>query len=194
MELMMMVGLVLVCSRVLPENTFMQCFPDSVHICPRTFLDGDSTCGSFRFHHKEGYRGHCKELKSGPLRSNLVRFARAAYVTFCKLESEYPLTVLATPPLQKSMTWICHQPMARRPPHVTEKRDWPKRPKNVCAAFQHTQQKVIRRKYSGTLFQDALDGGGRVHSRSAPLKPCSQDLKIMNAFQSRISCRNEFCL
>ena len=35
--------------------------------------------------------------------SNLVRSARAAYVTFCKLESEYPLTVLATPPLQKSM-------------------------------------------------------------------------------------------
>ena len=51
----------------------------------------------------EGYRGHCKELKSGPLRSNLVRSARAADVTFCKLESEYPLTVLATPPLQKSM-------------------------------------------------------------------------------------------
>ena len=46
----------------------------------------------------EGYRGHCKELKSGPLRSNLVRSARAAYVTFYKLESEYPLTVLATPP------------------------------------------------------------------------------------------------
>ena len=51
----------------------------------------------------EGYRGHCKELKSGPLRSNLVRFARAAYVTFCKLETEYPLTALATPPLHKSM-------------------------------------------------------------------------------------------
>ena len=95
MELMMMVGLVLVCSRVLPENTFMQCFPDNVHTCPRTFLDGDSTCGSFRFHHKvtygEGYRGRCKSpsdggrhtknLKSGPLR------ARAAYETFCKLES-----------------------------------------------------------------------------------------------------------
>ena len=51
----------------------------------------------------EGYRGHCKELKSGPLRSNLVRSARAAYVTFCKLETEYPLTALATPPLHKSM-------------------------------------------------------------------------------------------
>ena len=48
----------------------------------------------------EGYRGDCKKLKSGPLRSNLVRSARAAYVTFYKLESEYPLTVLATPPLQ----------------------------------------------------------------------------------------------
>ena len=123
----------------------------------------------------------------GTLRTSiLVRSARAAYESFCKLESEYPLTVLATPPLQKSMetrldrasstlshdglpmrrhlpmtnqgmTWICHLPMARWPPHVTEKRDWPKRPKNVCAAFQHTQQKVIRRKYSGTLFQDALD-------------------------------------
>ena len=38
------------------------------------------------------------------------------------------------------------------------------RPKNVCAALQHTQQTIIRRKYSGTLFQDALDGGGRVHN------------------------------
>ena len=37
----------LVCSRVLPENTFMQCFPDSVHICPRTFLDGDSRVVAF---------------------------------------------------------------------------------------------------------------------------------------------------
>ena len=105
-----MVGRVLVCSRALPENTFMQCFPDSVHTCPRTVLDGDSTCGSFRFHHKvtygEGYRGHCKSpsdggrhtkhLKSGPLRA---RFDE----TFCKLESEYPLSVLATPPLQKSL-------------------------------------------------------------------------------------------
>ena len=77
----------LVCSRVLPENTFMQCFPDSVHTCPRTFLDGDSTCGSFRFHHKVtygvGYRGHCKSpsdggrqtknLKSGPLRARGLR-------------------------------------------------------------------------------------------------------------------------
>ena len=87
MELMMMVGLVLVCSRVLPENTFEQWFPDNVHTCPRTFLGGDSTCGSFRFHHKvtygEGYRGHCKSpsdggrhtknLKSGPLRARGLR-------------------------------------------------------------------------------------------------------------------------
>ena len=113
----MMVGLVLVCSRVLPKNTFMQCFPDSVHICPRTFLDGDSTCGSFRFHHKvtygEGYRGHCKSPSDGvdglsqprwhsagvggTLRtSNLVRSARAAYETFCKLESEYPQKPMET--------------------------------------------------------------------------------------------------
>ena len=35
--------------------------------------------------------------------SNLVRSARAAYETFCKLESEYPLTVLATPPLVARM-------------------------------------------------------------------------------------------
>ena len=89
------------------KKTFEQCFPDSVHTCPRTFLGGDSTCGSLRVDHKvthgEGYRGHCKELKSGPLRSNLVRSAPAAYVTFCKLETEYPLTALATPPLHKSM-------------------------------------------------------------------------------------------
>ena len=98
--------------------------------------------------------------------SNLVRSAHAAYETFCKLESEYPLTVLATPPLQKSMTWICHLLMAQWPPNVTETRDWPKRPKTVCAAFQHTQQKVIRRKYSGTLFQYALDfnRGGQDHT------------------------------
>ena len=97
----MMVGLVLVCSRVLPENTFTQCFPDSVHTCPRTFLDGDSTCGSFRFHHKvtygDGYGGHCKSPSDGGRHtnktSNLVRSARAGYETFCKLESEYPLTV-----------------------------------------------------------------------------------------------------
>ena len=35
--------------------------------------------------------------------SNLVRSAHAAYETLCKLESEYPLTVLVTPPLLKSM-------------------------------------------------------------------------------------------
>ena len=40
----------------------------------------------------------------GTLRtSNLVRSAHAAYETFCKLESEYPLAALATPPLHKSM-------------------------------------------------------------------------------------------
>ena len=141
--------------------------------------------------------------------SNLVRSAHAAYETFCKLESEYPLTVLATPPLQNDSKPCLHylatcqllpQASASAPPSMllrirkafllktgraTEKR--------VCAALQHTQQTIIRRKYSGTLFQDALDGGGRVHSRSAPLKPGSQDLNIMNEFQSRISCRNEFC-
>ena len=114
----MMVGLVLVCSRVLPGNTFIQCLSDNVHTCPRTFLDGDSTCGSFRFHHKvtygEGYRGHCRELKYGPLRSNLVRSAHAAYETFCKLESEYPLTVLATPPLQNDSA-------TTKPPFATTK-------------------------------------------------------------------------
>ena len=70
------------------------------------------------------------------------------------------------PMTNQGMTWICHLPMARWPPHVTEKRDWPKRPKNVCAAFQHTQQKVIRRKYNGTLFQYALDfnRGGQDHT------------------------------
>ena len=62
----------------------------------------------------EGYRGHCKELKSGPLRSNLVRSARAAYVTFYKLESEYPLTVLATPPLQNDSA-------TTKPPFATTK-------------------------------------------------------------------------
>ena len=56
----------------------------------------------------EGYRGHCKELKSGPLRSNLVRSARAGYVTFYKLESEYPLTVLATPPPQNDSKPCLH--------------------------------------------------------------------------------------
>ena len=129
----MMVGLVLVCSRVLPENTFIQCFPDNVHTCPRTFLDGDSTCGRFRFHHKvtygEGYRGHCKSpsdggrhtknLKSGPLRARGLRDllqagvnraseaskveAALAFMNKQTTKTEYPLTVLATPPLQKSM-------------------------------------------------------------------------------------------
>ena len=156
----------------------------------------------------EGYRGDCKKLKSGPLRSNLVRSARAAYVTFYKLESEYPLTVLATPPLQNDSKPCLHylatcqllpHASASAPPSMLLRirkafcSRLAERPKNVCAALQHTQQTIIRRKYSGTLFQDALDGGGRVHSRSAPLKPCSQDLNIMNEFQSRISCRNEFC-
>ena len=140
--------------------------------------------------------------------SNLVRSARAAYVTFCKLESEYPLTVLATPPLQNDSKPCLHylatcqllpQASASAPPSMLLRirkafcSRLAERPKNVCAALQHTQQRIIRRKYSGTLFQDALDGGGRVHSRSAPLEPCSQDLNIMNEFQSRISCRNEFC-
>ena len=62
----------------------------------------------------EGYRGDCKKLKSGPLRSNLVRSARAAYVTFYKLESEYPLTVLATPPLQNDSA-------TTKPPFATTK-------------------------------------------------------------------------
>ena len=140
--------------------------------------------------------------------SNLVRSARAAYVTFCKLESEYPLTVLATPPLQNDSKPCLHylatcqllpQASASAPPSMLLRirkafcSRLAERPKNVCAALQHTQQTNIRRKYSGTLFQDALDGGGRVHNRSAPLKPGSQDLNIMNEFQSRISCRNEFC-
>ena len=153
--------------------------------------------------------------------SYLVRSVRAAYETFCKLESESPLTVLAAPPLQKSMgdflqaridpddnklclhylatCQLLPQASASAPPSMLLRirkafcSRLAERPKNVCAALQHTQQTIIRRKYSGTLFQDALDGGGRVHSRSAPLKPCSQDLNIMNEFQSRISCRNEFC-
>ena len=146
----------------------------------------------------EGYRGHCNELKSGPLRSNMVRSARAAYVTFCKLETEYPLTALTTPPLHKSMNdskpclhylatcQLLPQASASAPPSMLLRirkafcSRLAERPKNVCAALQHTQQTIIRRKYSGTLFQDALDGGDRVHNRSAPLKPCSQDLNIMN--------------
>ena len=122
----------------------------------------------------------------GTLRtSNLVRSARAAYVTFCKLESEYPLTVLATPPLQNDSKPCLHylatcqllpQASASAPPSMLLRirkafcSRLAERPKNVCAALQHTQQTIIRRKYSGTLFQDALDGGGRVHSSSAPLK------------------------
>ena len=143
--------------------------------------------------------------------SKMVRSAHAAYETFCKLGSEYPLAALATPPLHKSMNdsqpclhylATCHllpQASASAPPSMLLRirkafcSRLAERPKNVCAALQHTQQTNIRRKYSGTLFQDALGGGGRVHNRSAPSKPCSQDLNIMNEFQSRISCRHEFC-
>ena len=80
------------------------------------------------------------------------------------------------PMTNQGVTWICHLPMARWPPHVTGKRDWPNRPKNVCAAFQHTEQKVIRRKYSGTLFQDALDfnSGGQAHTLSPETGSLSQ--------------------
>ena len=45
----------------------------------------------------------------GTLRtSNLVRSAHAADETRCKLESEYPLTVLATPPLQNDSKPCLH--------------------------------------------------------------------------------------
>ena len=69
------------------------------------------------------------------------------------------------PMTNQGVTWICHLSMARWPPHATEKRNWPTRPKNVCAAFQHTK-KCVRRKYSGTLFQYALDfnRGGQDHT------------------------------
>ena len=114
-------------------------------------------------------------LKSAPLCSNPVRSARAGYETFYKLESEYPLTVLATPPLQNDSKPCLHylatcqllpQASASAPPSMLLRirkafcSRLAERPKNVCAALQHTQQTIIRRKYSGTLFQDALDGGG----------------------------------
>ena len=161
----------------------------------------------------EGWRGHyhckspsdggrhTKNLKSGPRR------ARGLTRPFASWSLNTPLRCWPLRPYRTTANLACttlqHASCFPRRPRLRRRacflgsvrlfaQDWPSDRKNVCAALQHTQQTVIRRKYSGTLFQDALDRGGRVHNRSAPSKPCSQDLNMMNEFQSRMPCRNEF--